>query len=208
MTTATSSDRVNALRAQIQGKIESLVQEFAEGQISREQFHVIYDRYSSQLALADMAAQSMAPGTILDTVNGGESTIAVKEQHMGKAIGMSIYRRVGSTLLETLGSFEVAPEQVRRIVSDFKGWGSDYETRQIGPRQWLLIRTGRASTVVTLFHNEPSQMQVNVIARLHGDFERANAAFFKGDSVDAGKLAYPFLTFIQQTIRGQGSAGR
>jgi len=192
------------------------VQEFAEGQISREQFHVIYDRYSSQLALADMAAQSMAPGTILDTVNGGESTIAVKEQHMGKAIGMSIYRRVGSTLLETLGSFEVAQEQVRRIVSDFKGWGSDYETRQIGPHQWLLIRThqwllirtGRASTVVTLFHNEPSQMQVNVIARLHGDFERANAAFFKGDSVDAGKLAYPFLTFIQQTIRGQGSAGR
>jgi hypothetical protein len=204
MNTTTSTDRVTLLRNQIQTKIESLVQEFAEGAISREQFHAVYDRYASQLSLAEMAVQSMTPATILDSVNGGESTIAVKEQHMGKAIGMRIYRRIGSTLLETLGTFEVPAEQTRRILSDFKGQSGDYETRPIGPRQWLLIRAGRASTIITLFHNEPSQMQINVITRLHKDFEGANAAFFRDEAVDAGKLAYPFLSFIQQTIREQG----
>jgi hypothetical protein len=204
MTTATAADRVTALRAQIQAKIESLVQEFAEGALSREQFHAIYDRYSSQLALAEMAAQSMAPSTILDSVNAGESTIALKEQHMGKAVGMGIYRRAGGALLETLGSFEVPPAQMQRILADFQQRGGGREIRQIGAHQWLLIGTGRASLLVTLFRNEPSQMQMNVIARLHTDFERANAASFAGGTVDAGKLAYPFLTFIQQTIRGGG----
>jgi hypothetical protein len=206
MTTANPGDRINAFRTQIQAKIERLVQEFADGQISREQFHAVYDRYSSQLALAEMAVQSMTPATILDSVNGGESTIAVKEQHMGKAVGLCIFNRLNAMLLETLGSFEVPPEQTRSILQDFRKRRDEQQVRQIGPSQWLLIAAGRHTTVVTLFRNEPSQMQVNVIARLHTDFERANAGFFAGDTVDADQLAYPFLTFIQQTIRGGSPA--
>ncbi|HRF97603.1 MAG TPA: hypothetical protein PLZ51_20485, partial [Aggregatilineales bacterium] len=39
----------------VENKIQSIITEFAEGKISREQFQVIYARYSEQLAIANAA---------------------------------------------------------------------------------------------------------------------------------------------------------
>jgi hypothetical protein len=77
----------------------------------------------------------------------------------------------------------------------------EHEIRAIGPRQWLLFAAGKFTTVITLFRNEPSDMQVREIERLHHDFEAANRPYFVKGSVDSSKLAYPFLVFIQKKIR-------
>jgi hypothetical protein len=201
-----SSEKVKAFKATIQQKIQKLISEFADGAISREQFHAIYERYTSQLALADMASVSGAPDAVIGLVQEGPPTIAVKEAHMGKAIGMTIYNNRNGTLLETLGDFDVPPDKLAPILNDFtmlmeSGKRVEREVRKIGAKQWLMFAAGKYTTVVTLFHNEPSELQSREIERLHHDFEEANRTFFQNAQVDANKLAYPFLVFVQKKMR-------
>jgi hypothetical protein len=201
-----SSEKVKAFKALIQQKIQKLIGEFSEGAISREQFHAVYERYTSQLALADMAAVSGAPDSVIGMVQDGPPTIAVKEAHMGKAVGMTIYNNRNGTLLETLGDFDVPPAKLSPILNDFtmlmeSGKRVEREIRKIGSKQWLMFAAGKFTTVVTLFHNEPSELQSREIERLHHDFEEANQTFFKNVAVDASKLAYPFLVFVQKKMR-------
>lgn len=200
-----ASNKIQAYKAQIQQKIQKLIAEFAEGQISRAQFHAVYERYTSQLALTDMAGMSRMPDAIMGMMNDGQSTIAVKEAHMGKAIGMTIYNNRNGTLLETLGDFDVPTAKLAPILNDFtmlmeSGKRVDREVRRIGAKQWLIFAAGRYTTVITLFHNEPSEQQSREIERLHHDFEEANQGFFRSGQVDSSKLAYPFLVFVQRKI--------
>src|SRR5262245_41859911 len=114
-----SKAKIQALKAQIQEKIQKLLAEFAEGSISREQFHAVYERYTSQLAMAEMAMRSSSPDMVMGMVQDGTSTLVVKEKHMGKAVGMTIYNNRSGTLLETLGDFEVPPDKLAPILNDF-----------------------------------------------------------------------------------------
>lgn len=201
-----SSEKVKTYKALIQQKIQKLIAEFAEGLISREQFHVIYERYTSQMALADMAVMTGASEAVMGLAQDGPSTIAVKEQYMGKAIGMTIYNNRNGTLLETLGEFDVPPTKLAPILNDFtmlmeSGKRVEREVRKIGTKQWLMFAAGKFTTVVTLFHNEPSEIQSREIERLHHDFEEANSIFFQNTQVDANKLAYPFLVFVQKKMK-------
>ena len=202
-----STDKVKALKATIQGKVQKLIAEFAAGGISREQFHVIYERYTSQLALADMAAASRSPETVMGMMQDMPATVAVKEAHMGKAVGMAIYNHRSGTLLETLGEFDVTPEKLGPILNDFtlmveQGKLVEREVRKIATRQWLVFAAGKFTTIVTLFHNEPSEAQCREIERLHHDFEAANTTAFQSGAIDKSKLAYPFLVFVQRKVQG------
>ncbi|MBL8116890.1 MAG: hypothetical protein J0L63_12995 [Anaerolineae bacterium] len=199
--------KMQAFKAQTQEKIQKLITEFATGAISREQFHIIYERYTSQLALADMAAASRSPDAVMGMLQDMPATIAVKEAHMGKAIGMMIYNNRSGTLLETLGEFDVPPEKLGPILNDFtlmmeQGKLVDREVRKISAKQWLVFAAGKFSTVVTLFRNEPSEAQCREIERLHRDFEDANRTYFQSSTVDANKLAYPFMVFVQRKVKG------
>ena len=125
---------------------------------------------------------------------------------MGKAVGMTIYNNRSGTLLETLGDFEVPPDKLAPILNDFSlmmesGKLVEREVRKIGAKQWLLFAAGRFTTVVTLFHNEPSEQQSREIERLHHDFELANRWFLRSGETDKTKLAYPFMTFVQKKIK-------
>jgi hypothetical protein len=206
---ADAVEKAYIFKAQVQEKIQKLIQEFAAGTISREQFHVIYERYTGQLAIADMAVMSSMPETVMGLAQSGPSTIAVKEAYTGRAVGMLIYNNRSGMLLETLGSVDVPPEKLAPILNDFtmmmeRGKKIEREIRKLSPRQWLLFAAGRYTTIVTLFRNEPSELQGREIERLHHDFEEANRPFFEGSGVvDAGKLAYPFLVFVQRRVKGE-----
>lgn len=204
-------DKIQIFKATLQQKIQKLINEFAEGTISREQFHAIYERYTGQMALADMAgstSQSSAEA-IISMAQDGPPTVAVKESMMAKAIGMAIYDHRTGKLLETLGGFDVSPDKLAPILNDFtlmieSGKHVEREVRKIAARKWLVFAAGRFTTVVTLFYNEPSEAQGREIARLHHDFEQANQPAFTSGAVDAGKLAYPFLVFVQKKVQKKG----
>lgn len=199
--------KMQVFKSQTQEKIRKLIAEFAEGTVSREQFHIIYERYTSQLAMADMAATSRSPDAVMGMLSDMPATVAVREAHMGKAVGMTIYNNRSGILMETLGDFDVSPEKLSPILNDFSmmmqsGKSVDRETRKISAKQWLVFAGGLYTTVVTLFRNEPSEAQCREIERLHRDFEAANQAFFVTSKIDSTKLAYPFIVFVQRKVNG------
>lgn len=197
---ADAKQQAEAYKALIEEKIHKLVSEFAEGKISREQFHVLYERYNSRLAITNHALFSGTPEAI-SIAQSGLPTIAIKEAYTGKAMGMVIYHNRSGTFVETLGDFDVSVATLSTILNDFSTMMAgnrliDRRIEKLDTKQWLLFTPGRFSTVVTLFYNEPSQEQMREIERLHHDFEEANRVALEKEHADASKLAYPFLVFI------------
>ncbi|HLU10207.1 MAG TPA: hypothetical protein VK003_11110 [Oceanobacillus sp.] len=192
--------RMEQFRNQIQEKIMKSLTEFSEGKLSREQFHAIYEHYDVQLKMAEQALQA---GKAENIGAAQGQTFAVRQAHMGKAIGLLIYHNKSGLLLDTLGHFDIPTERISPILNDFSMMMEarvmvDRRVEKMAEKQWLLLAAGRYTTIVTLFQNEPSQEQVREIERLHHDFEVANEVHLSAPSVDSSRLAYPFLVFIQQ----------
>lgn len=199
---ADARSQAETFKASVEAKIKGIVSEFAEGKISREQFHVIYERYSAQLSIANQALASGNPDAV-SIAQGGPPTIAVRDAFMGKAMGLLVYHNKSGMILETLGDFDVPVSKISPVLNDFSMMMEadeliDRRVEEIEDRHWLLYAAGRYSTVVTLFRNEPSQMQIRDIERLHHDFEQANRAAVSKETVDGQKLAYPFRGFVEQ----------
>ena len=186
----------------IEGKIQNLIKEFAEGKLSREQFQALYERYNAQLAIATQAIISGNPDAV-SIADDGLSTVAIRETYEGKAIGLIIYHLSSKKTLETLGNFEAPVNIVQANLNTFAMLIEADEfvekhSEKIDPKHWLLYSPGKTTIVVTLFQNEPSQFQIREMDRLQHDFEQANAIILSQSNIDATSLAYPFTVFIQK----------
>ncbi len=202
-----SNPQENALKFQriIQDKIESLLDGFAEGKISREQFHMLYERYNARLAIVDHALMSGNPEAIV-IAQTGPPTLQIIEETRAKAIGGVIYHNKLGTLIEKLGTFDVPTEILDPILREYLPTSpfmtqSAETVHKIDETHWLLFSLGKYTTAAMLLRNEPSKQQMSEIRRLHNDFENANREAFQHDRVDADKLAYPFVVFVQKKLK-------
>jgi hypothetical protein len=180
-------------------KIQSLLDEFAEGKINRDQFHALYERYSSRLQIVDHALLTGNPDAV-EIAETGPTTLEVREETEGKALGLIIYHNDRGTIVETLGNFNVSTKRVLPVLLNFVRAPQEARIEHIAENQWLVLGGGRFTTIATLFQNEPSRVQVRELERLHRDFEDANHYAFESGAVDAHTLGYPFLTFIQKKL--------
>ncbi len=201
-----SMDKAQSFKMQVIDKIQSLLHEFAAGDLNREQFNALYERYSGQLALAQQVLES-GNADMLGQNKDKNTTIALRQEHMGKALGMSIYQNRTGVSIETLGEIEVSPFVISPVLNDFSrlmeaGKPIEQRVEMLAEKSWLLFTGGSYSTVVTLFRNEPSPLQMREIERLHHDFEVANKQYLEKGNLDSKKLAYPFMVFIQQKLKG------
>ena len=195
----------SAFVAELQRKIDKLLQDFQDGVLSREQFYAVYEHYMTQrmtleeaLATGRHDAVDLAKGT-------GASTDFIKESLMAKPLGVAIYDNQSSLMVETLGLFDVPAETLNPLLDRLEDAVAAAEkddtevepiAEQIGAGRWLFLAVGKHTRIVTLFQNEPSRKQRHHMQRLHSDFEHANALFFLRREIDPEKLAYPFLTFL------------
>src|SRR5687768_17091903 len=162
---------------QIQGKIKKLIDEFARGEISREQFDKIYEHYQSQIMMATqmmLEADSMA---MLGSLTPGE-TIAIRKGLTAKAKAMTVYYYATGLLLETIGDFDapiaLLSVKLNNIADQVRlGEKLDVIVDKLGD-DWVLYVPGKYSTAVMLFSHEPAGRQNGIIQRMHHDFERAN----------------------------------
>lgn len=169
-------DKIEEFRVQTQMKIVTLLEEFASGKINREQFHAVYAHHTSQLQIADQALQAADAASFQPTSG---QTIAIRQAHMGKATGLMIYHNKSGMFVDTLGNFDTSPARLAPILNDFSQMMEeerliDRRIEHFGEREWLLFAAGTYTTVITLFHNEPSPEQSREIERLHHDFEVAD----------------------------------
>lgn len=197
------TNNVDQYKTRVMDKIDRLLTEFAEGKVSREQFHAIYEHYNNQLNLAE--SLNVATDEAGDGTPG--ATIAIRHAHMGKALGMMIYHNKSGTFVDTLGDFDVETAALAPTLNDFSllmDAGEFIDRRVLKQRdeRWLLFAPGKFTTAIVLFHHEPSPQQMREVERLHHDFEQANAsALSTTGRVNNGRLAYPFVIILQKKLK-------
>ena len=197
--------RAAQFRDDVQQKIEALLQEFGDGKVSREQFHMLYNRYNNQLLIANEALDGSGMDDFKQVQNA-LPTFALRQATSGKALGLVIYHHRSGMLVETLGTFEVPASQLAPILNEIshKILAREFIEPQwikISNHEWLLFTSKQHSSVITLFQNEPARVQIREMARLHHDFEETNHLLLAREVVDADRLAYPFLVFIQNKLK-------
>lgn len=193
-----AKDDFSKLRDNIQEKITKLLNEFQAGDISREQFNIIYDRYNNQLDLA----LRVSMGDIQELPGGGISTEAIKDATMGKATGIAIYHHNSSTFIEVLGDYVLSPDTVTPVLNDYSE--KIDEDAFIEPRvepldsgHHVVYVTEDFTTAIVVFRNEPSQRQIKGLERIMHDFEHANRNLLEKNEVDSSKLAQPFISVVK-----------
>jgi len=196
------SDKMKAFKAEVEGKIDKLLKEFADGKLNREQFYAVYERYNSQIELVEKALNG---GDVkIDTQAGG--TIVLKEKYMGKARGAMIFVSKTGDVIETLGTFGVAMTEIIPVLDRFteqlaEGHTIERVVRQVTDKEWLLFIAGAYTHIVTVFNQEPSRYQTMVIQRMQREFENANRSLFEQGVYDPEKLVYPFRSFVTKSFR-------
>ena len=187
----------------VQGKMRKVVDEFAQGDISREQFQEIYEHYQNQIMMAvQMAAEADATVDGLQLTPG--ETFAIRSKLVAKAKGMTIYYHATGLLLETLGDFDISVAKIAPCLNSIcdqvhRGRTADVRTEKMAD-EWVLYVPGRYSTAVMLFSHEPSVRQISVIENIHRDFETANYTALKSGHADGSKLVYPFKSFVRRSV--------
>jgi hypothetical protein len=197
--------KMRAFIETVKQKMQGVLADFSSGKLNRDQFHAVYEHYNAQLALAE---QSLTTGALTQPQGSPDAppTIAILNAHMGKAIGLVIYDNRTNIQVDTLGEFDVPSSRVAPILNDFSEaiqnkQQIDQRVEKMSFNRWLMFNAGKFTTIVCLFKNEPSPMQIREMVRLHQDFETANEQFFDKVEFDTTKLAYPFLVFIQRKLQ-------
>lgn len=193
--------------AHVHQKMSKLVQEFANGDINRTQFHRLYDRYQRQImTVAQLIAES-DPTVWRDAITENEDTIHIKKRLTAKAVGMSVYNNSSGMPIETLGEFAIEPDLIVPMLSSYRSAAAEIfragmRSTEMENGQWLCFVPGSHTTLIALFSLEPSNNQLQTVERMHQDFEAANKAALEAGQVDPARLAYPFYSFVQ---KGAGS---
>ncbi|MEM9951272.1 MAG: hypothetical protein AAF846_06725 [Chloroflexota bacterium] len=192
---------VREFQADIQRKIRNLLAEFGSGQLSNEQFNILYERYNNQL---EMALQVL-DGQSKPKQDNDMSTIAIRHATTGKAIGLSIYHHKSGTIIETLGNFDLSAEIISPTLNEFSKKLEERAfiepvTRKLTSGMWLIYMARHYTTAIVLFKNEPAPAQIRELERLLHDFEEANHNFLKQMTVDSSKLAKPFIGFVRKKL--------
>lgn len=195
------STHAEDFRAQVQQKIRNLVAEFSAGQISREQFNILYERYIGQLRLTQDVMDHED-----DNDEAHVSTIAIRRATAGHAVGMGVYHHRSGLMIETMGAFDLPPSALSGILNELL---SRIERREyIKPLLkraagglWLVFIPRRYTTTITVFRNEPSAQQIEELDHIQHDFEEANRRLLDVPEVDTKQLALPFMGLVRKKLK-------
>ncbi|MCC7209179.1 MAG: hypothetical protein IT323_17840 [Anaerolineae bacterium] len=187
---------------QVRGKMRQLADEFAAGEINRDQFYKIYAHYQAQINLATGLLDQMNQPTP-KALESGE-TIAIRRQFTALARAAVVYYHATGEILEVIGELDLPISEIIGACADLAArvqqFGSaETVTRQVG-QSWLLFTPGAHSTAVMLFSAEPVMGQIAIVQNMHRDFEVANEAALVSGQTRAVQLVYPFLSFVRRSV--------
>jgi hypothetical protein len=195
--------------AETHQKMSQIVQEFASGELNRTQFHRLYDRYQRQIMTIEQYITESDPTGWKDAIKeeGVDSTLHLRKSLAAKAIGISVYDNRSGMPIETVGEFRIDAELIVPMLSSYRSAASEIfhsgmRSTAMENGNWLCFVPGQYSTLIVLFSVEPSSNQMEMIERMHRDFEIANADFLENGYASPDQLAYPFYSFLNQTNLG------
>lgn len=194
-------ERATAFKDDVEQKIEILLDQFAGGEISREHFDVVYERYSRQLGIADQAIES---GRLeqLNQVMNEIPTMVLNAAVRGMALGMSIVHHHSLSTIRRFGEFHMEKEKLNQLMDGIRrnqqGEVTNFsDIEKLVGNTWVVTCTLENTSLLTLFRNEPAAKQVQELERRHRDFESANRNILNQPEPDPEALVYPVELFVK-----------
>jgi hypothetical protein len=184
-------------------KMTKCVEDFAGGKINRAQFQQLYAHYEREVSVVgQLLAESDDPGAWRRAVTEGESVV-IRKRHQARSIGFAIYYNDSGMPIETLGEFTVESALLIPMLSSYRSatteiFRAGMRSTEMENGQWLCFVPGRFTTLITLFTQEPSEQQLEVLNRMHGHFEIANHDALSNGTAQPGELALPFLAILKK----------
>ena len=178
----------------VQGKIDKLIEDFAEGSINQAQFKQLYAHYQQEIRSVEGLLE-MSDTDWQDAATEGQSYV-IRRQHAPRASGYAIYDNESGMPISTLGKFEVDPALFVPMLSSYRAatveiFGGGVKATAIEGGRWLCFVPGELTTMMALFKAEPAPKQLDFLAQLHSHFEKANRAQLANPPVDAAALVFP-----------------
>lgn len=196
-------DRAQTFKNTVEEKIETLLDEFAGGDISREHFDIVYGRYSRQLTIAEEAIEN---GKLddLNQIMKEIPTMALRAAIRGKALSMIVIHHLEIDTIRTFGEYEIEEEYLTPIIEQLRHRLvielTDYtDVQKLYGNSWVIVCSLEHTTLVTLFRNEPAAKQVQELERRHRDFESANRNILNRPNPDPETLVYPVELFVRSS---------
>lgn len=185
----------------LQEKIGRLADDFANGNINRQQFQELYAHYQREMrAIETLIETDQGQSEFGDAFQEGESVL-IRQKHAAKATGYAIYENSSGMPITTLGKFEVDPALFVPMLSSFRSataeiFGGGLQATAIEGGRWLCFVPGKYTTMMSLFTAEPAQKQLDFLEQLHRLFEKANRALLTDLPVETSKLVFPHEHFL------------
>ncbi|HML25044.1 MAG TPA: hypothetical protein PKD09_25550 [Aggregatilinea sp.] len=193
--------------AQIQRKIDSLVQEFAEGQVTRAQFQRLYNRYQRQIATIQQLLDNADQQTSLhEAIFETEDTVKLKKRFTATPLGMRLYDLHTGQHIHTLGEFQVDDQLVTPLLYSCRAatsgsFRAGTRSAELENGEWLCFMPRQHTILITLFSLQPTDVQLETLEHMHEDFEAANLNALQSDTTEPGELVYPFYAMMQRQDR-------
>jgi hypothetical protein len=184
-------------------KMTQCVEDFASGKINRAQFQQLYAHYEREIAvISQLLAEADDPNAWRKAVTEGES-VYIRKRHQARSTGFAIYDTDSGMPIETLGDFEVDSALLVPMLSSYHSatteiFRAGMRNTQMENGQWLCFVPGRFTTLITLFSQEPTEQQLEMLSRMHDHFEIANREALETRTAQPGELALPFLAILKQ----------
>jgi hypothetical protein len=189
--------------AEIQQKIDKLLQDFDDGKLNKEQFNTVYARYAGQMRMVEEARQ-MGLNNPEDAGKDNKKTAMLLSERAAKIQGMRIFDARTSMDIDTLGTFEVPTNWLMPFVNNmFMAMEAKQPLgrliEKVDDKRHVVMMSGKHTVIAAVVNTQPSPRQLQELNQMHRDFEQANRSFFQSQNVNANDLAYPFLMIINQT---------
>jgi hypothetical protein len=194
-----SGDSAQAYLQKVHDKLDALSSDFAKGLINRSQFQELYSHYQREMSQVESVLETR-PEEWESASTEGQSLV-IRKQHMARAQAYAIYMNESGIPIGSLGKFNLDPGLVVPMLSSYRSatneiFGASLRLSQIGDDQWLCFMSGKYTTLLAIFTNEPIAMQLDYLNGLHRDFENANEPLLIGQAIDTGKLIFPHEYFL------------
>jgi hypothetical protein len=187
----------------VESKIKKLVNDFAQGLITRRQFDELYAHYQRRREFTKAALESPT-GLFMqeEEMEALASTSSIRLRYAARPLGGAVYLRGSESPLHTEGDFPLNSERVNALISSFHAASAElFRTgirSEIEDGHWLCLVPGRFSMLAVVFSQEPPLVQLALLEDLHRDFEQANASALMSSAADAARLVYPYATVLKK----------
>jgi len=189
----------------VQEKVNRLAEEFANGNLNREQFQQLFEHYQRErTTIQNWRDSTASAGDWQDLSNEGKS-IVIRTKHTAKVLGYAIYVNESGMPLTTIGDFEIDPDLAVPMLSSYRSatkeiFGGEMRSTQIEGGKWLCFVPGELTTMLALFTLEPAARQLSIMEDLHRLFEKANRRHLSSPPINPDELAFPHASYLGRLL--------